>query len=72
MHPAIQETLRWFEYDHLQHPPMREVSRKFHDLAHELAEDSGLDGRELTHALRHLLIAKDAAVRAAVDPPDPS
>lgn len=66
MHEATAAILRYFDYEHLKDPRLRETSRKFGDLAHELAEDSGLDGPELTVALRKLLESKDAAVRAAL------
>jgi hypothetical protein len=59
--------LRFFEYDHLRDEVLREVSRRFHALAHSLAEE--LTGSaELTVSLRKLLEAKDAAVRAALPP----
>lgn len=56
--------LRFFAYEHL---PLRliEVSRPFHDLAHDLARHVAPDP-ELEVALRKLLEAKDAAVRAAL------
>lgn len=57
--------LRYFTFDHLKEP-LREVSGRFAGLA--LALDSGLpDGPEKSVALRKLLEAKDAAVRAALD-----
>lgn len=64
MHPATEAILRWFSYEHLTRTDLRIVSAKFHQLAHELAED--FEGAELTVALRKLLEAKDAAVRAAL------
>lgn len=60
MHPI----LRYFSYAHLPEH-LRNISRLFHDLAHDLADH--LDGPELTVALRKLLESKDAAVRAALD-----
>jgi hypothetical protein len=63
LHPAVEEILRFFEYDHLPEP-LRTVSERFHTLAWVLAVD--LDGAELTVALRKLLESKDAAVRAAL------
>lgn len=62
-HPATEAVLQYFEYKHLP-AHLQEVSRPFGDLAHELAEK--LSGPEVTVALRKLLEAKDAAVRAAV------
>lgn len=66
MHPAISAILRYFTYDHL---PMhlQAVSKPFADLAHSLVSELGLDGPELTVALRKLLEAKDCAVRARLD-----
>lgn len=63
LHPAVQDVLRFFAYEHLP-PELRRWSHQFHTLAHELA--GGLEGAELTVALRKLLEAKDAAVRAAL------
>lgn len=58
--------LKYFEYDHLRSEDLRSTSKLFHDLAHELCEQ--LPGSaERTVALRKLLEAKDAAVRAALD-----
>lgn len=58
--------LRWFEYEHLP-PKLQDVSRQFHFVAHSIAE-SIESGPERTVALRKLLEAKDAAVRAALHP----
>ncbi|WP_317453982.1 hypothetical protein [Streptomyces sp. TRM68416] len=58
--------LRYFEYTHLP-PLLRGVSSRFHALAWALLEEDYLEGPELTVALRKLLEAKDAAVRAALD-----
>lgn len=57
--------LRYFAYEHLTRP-LRDVSKRFADLATEL--DASLpDGAEKSTALRKLLESKDAAVRAALD-----
>ena len=75
-HPSTEAILHHFEYDHLP-PELQGVSRHFHWLAHALVgqapvhdvsvhEQFELDGPELTVALRKLLEAKDAAVRAAL------
>lgn len=69
MHPATAAVLRFFEYGHLPGGKLRDTSARFHDLAHALAADDTLDGPELTVALRKLLEAKDAAVRAALPVP---
>jgi hypothetical protein len=65
-HPATLAVLRFFEFDHLHEGQLRDTSKKFYDLAHDLV--SYLDGPELTVALRKLLEAKDCAVRAALPP----
>lgn len=64
MHPAIQNVLRFFEYGHLP-PHLQEVSRPFCELAKVTAERAP-DNQETTVALRKLLEAKDAAVRATL------
>lgn len=66
--PAEQQPalLQYFAYEHLPER-LQQVSRRFHDLAHDLVADLPL-GPELTVALRKLLEAKDAAVRSAVTP----
>lgn len=56
--------LRFFAYDHLKEP-LRSVSKPFGDLAHDVAARGG-DAAETQVALRKLLEAKDAAVRAAL------
>lgn len=57
--------LRYFEYEHLK-TPLQGVSQQFHELAHRL--DAQLPpNAETSTALRKLLEAKDAAVRAALD-----
>lgn len=63
-HPQVQAILPFFSYGHL---PERqaEVLRIFHDAALSLLTQ-GLNGPELTTALRKLLEAKDAAVRASL------
>jgi hypothetical protein len=64
-HPSTSALLRYFEYAHLPFALQR-VSIRFADLAVGLV-DLGLEGPELTVALRKLLEAKDCAVRAALD-----
>jgi len=70
MHPATQQLLDFFDFEHLPDGgvvSMRATSKRFHDLAHELVREMGEDGGpELTVALRKLLESKDAAVRAAL------
>lgn len=65
MNPRIEVFLRFFEYDHLNEP-LQEVARPFHDIAHLMAADVGLDLFELEVGLRKLLEAKDCMVRAAL------
>ncbi|MEU1496043.1 hypothetical protein [Streptomyces sp. NPDC005732] len=62
IHPATAALLRNFRYDHLP-SSLQEVSRPFHDLAHQLAET--LTGPEVTRALGDLWDAKNWAVVAA-------
>lgn len=63
-HPAVDHLLQFFTYAHLPEH-LQAISRPFAELAHGLV-DEGLDGPELTAALRKLLEAKDCAVRAKV------
>ena len=65
-HPATEQILEQFEYEHLPEHLMM-VSKQFHDLAHEMADDLEHTkyGAELTTGLRKLLEAKDCMVRAA-------
>lgn len=57
--------MRYFDTRHLR-PPLVGVSLKFFDLA-QWVDDELPDGEEKSTALRKLLEAKDAAVRAALD-----
>ncbi|TXH53343.1 MAG: hypothetical protein E6Q97_13410 [Desulfurellales bacterium] len=58
--------LRWFEFAHLP-PSLQLISHPFGELAEMIC--ARLDeGPERTVALRKLLEAKDAAVRAALHP----
>lgn len=59
----MRDLLRFFEYKHLP-DNLQSVSKQFHDLAHNIADLNPADQREGTVALRKLLEAKDAAVRA--------
>lgn len=65
VHPSTTSLLRWFEFEHLRNGDLREVSELFHRLAHGLA-DSLPEDPETTAAIRHLLEAKDSAVRATI------
>lgn len=62
---AAKALLRYFQYEHLR-TDLQAVSRLFHGFAHAI-DDAVPDGPEKTVALRKLLEAKDAAVRAALD-----
>lgn len=56
--------LQFFSYSHLP-PAMQEVSKPFCELAHAVAEKLPRNAERST-ALRKILEAKDAAVRAAI------
>lgn len=61
-----ERMLKWFKYSHLT-PPLADTSKPFHDLAMQITS-SIPSGPERTVALRKLLEAKDAAVRAKLNP----
>lgn len=65
-HPAVSHVLKYFEFDHLPEH-LQVVSREFYVLAHSAARRCPASA-ETTVALRKLLEAKDAAVRAVVSP----
>lgn len=58
--------LKWFEYAHLPEH-LQEISQPFCELATRLCDVTDA-GPERTVALRKLLEAKDAAVRAKLSP----
>lgn len=58
--------LKWFEYKHLPEK-LQVVSSRFGELAEHVAKTIE-PGPERTVALRFLLLAKDAAVRAHLHP----
>lgn len=64
MYLAIQHVLKFFSYSHLS-TKLQEVSKPFCDLAQQVAERAP-DNPETTVALRKLLEAKDAAMRATL------
>lgn len=66
MTPQAERLLRYFTFQHLPAGPARDMSQKFTALATELANTEAVDGAEQTVALRHLLEAKDAAVRCVI------
>jgi hypothetical protein len=57
--------LKFFTYDHLTHPDLRETSKLFAQLAETLVARLPRTS-ERTVALRKILEGKDAAVRAVV------
>ena len=61
-----ERMMKWFAYEHLPEH-LQVVSRPFGDLAGDIACNIA-PGPERTVALRKLLEAKDAAVRAALNP----
>jgi hypothetical protein len=66
MEPIKERMLKWFEYSHLPEH-LQAVSKPFGDLATSIC-DTTEGGPERTVALRKLLEAKDAAVRAKLNP----
>lgn len=60
--------MRYFEFAHLPQK-LQQVSRHFYTVA-DIVRNTVPDGPEKTFCLRQLLLAKDAAVRAALDIPD--
>lgn len=64
-HPAVEQVLRFFEFEHLRAGELRDTSQMFHALAYELADRLPADP-ETTVTLRKLLESKDAAVRASL------
>lgn len=63
MNLAIAHVLKFFAYEHLP-PRLQAVFKPFSDLASIVATMA--DNQEVTVALRKLLEAKDAAVRAVL------
>lgn len=63
MNPAVEHVLQFFKYEHLP-PHLQEISKPFSELAHKVA--AGSSNPETKVALRKLLEAKDAAVRAGL------
>lgn len=62
-HPSITAIMQFFAYSHLP-PHLQAVSKPFCELAERVAD--GPNNAEATVALRKLLEAKDAAVRAVL------
>jgi hypothetical protein len=65
-HSGVAALLRWFEFDHLPVGLPRDVSERINGLVHALTTELN-ESAELTAAVRDLLKAKDAFVRAAIE-----
>jgi len=63
-HPEIMHVMQYFAYSHLPER-LQDISKPFGELAEKVADRSPFN-QETTVALRKLLEAKDAAVRAAL------
>jgi len=63
----LERMLKWFDFDHLKDGDARGISAPFQALARIIVENVDR-GPERTVALRKLLEAKDAAVRAIIHP----
>lgn len=63
--PAVNHVMQFFKYEHLPER-LQAVSKPFAVLAETIAQSS--NNAETTVALRKLLEAKDAAVRAVLVP----
>lgn len=63
-----REILQYFRYEHLPEGPLRITSMNFAEFA-QAVEDNLPGGLQKTLSLYALLIAKDAAVRAALNIP---
>lgn len=69
-HPATQQLLRFFEWEHLPKGPLQNQSMRFQGLARSVLYDTP-PGPEVTTCLRKLLESKDCAVRALLPAPEP-
>lgn len=67
-HPAISGVLAFFSFSHLSRDALRYISRIYAITAIHTVDqlEDTKSGAEVTVALRKLLEAKDAAVRAAI------
>lgn len=64
-----ERMLKWFRWEHLFQDDLREMAFAFETMAYRIVNDIER-GPERTVALRKLLEAKDAAIRALVNPGD--
>ncbi len=62
----MPDILRYFEYMHLRHENLRQISGEFYSLAH-LLQDKLPESEQKQVMFQKLLEAKDAAVRAALE-----
>lgn len=58
--------LKYFRFEHLPNPALRDRSKPFADLARDFAARGANNPAELAAGLRKLLEAKDCMVRAAL------
>lgn len=65
MNPRFEEMLELFRYEHLPEH-LQLISKPFHDLAWEIAQQPTQRPAEQMTCLRKLLEAKDCAVRMGV------
>lgn len=63
-----QQLIGFFVYEHLP-PHLQQISKQFHDLAHNML-DILPESPERAAGLRKLLEAKDCFVRANLTPPE--
>lgn len=68
-HVSVGAVAKWFAYEHLPEGAPRDASHICATAAAQLLQILP-DSPSLTVALRHLLVAKDEAVRAALDATD--
>lgn len=61
----MEKLMQFFEYEHLKTEELKNVSRRFHELACQLKATLPSNA-ESTVAMRKLLEAKDCAVRSVV------
>ena len=60
------DILRYFDYEHLP-PKLQAISKPFHAMAHEIADQLGVqDKAEQLMGLHKLLEAKDCIVRSVL------
>jgi hypothetical protein len=64
---TCERMYKWFEWEHLSDPQARATATAFQELAQVIILGTW-PGPERTVALRKLLEAKDAAVRAVIHP----